>query len=303
MYKPVGTTGDSVAVPQLLFSRLTSVGADDGRFRVALYVLEKGGADAATLARELRLPAAKVEAALNYWEGAGLIETEAPAGAKPLPAPRKKLTTREAVKAGEADPVLGMLLGELQRVFGAVIGEKDTNAYVSLYVVDGFAADLILVAASEAAARGISRAAYVDKVLMDWRRQGINDCAAADAHLRLLAKREAREQALARAMGLEGDPFTLAEKRKIAVWHEEYGYDEDMIEAARMAAGDKHSEVKYLAGILKNWNAKGYQSPRDVQQGDTGRNLRVTGTARIAPENDILSAPAEYVPLAKGGRA
>ena len=90
MFRPAKSCGDSIAVPQLLFSRLTAQGSDDGRFRVALYVLAEGAADATGVARALRLPQDKVDSALNYWEGAGLLERDAPeAEMLPPPAPRK----------------------------------------------------------------------------------------------------------------------------------------------------------------------------------------------------------------------
>lgn len=299
MYRAVKQTGDAVAVPQLLFTKLAAPGADEARFRVALYLLAAGQADAAQIATALGLKPPAVERALAYWEGAGLIEREAAAQEEAAPPPKqKRLTMRETVHAGKADPQLGALLHELQRVYGTAIGPKPTSLFASLYVQDGFPPDLILLAASYAAARGITSAAYVESVLGAWRKAGIDNSAAADRHLRQMAQREEREKQLAEMMGLVWDPFTLADKRKIALWFEDYGYDLAMVDAARLAAGDKRNEVKYLAGILKKWHARGWQTPRDVQQGDEGRNLRVQSSrAAVAAGDDPLASPAEYVPM------
>ena len=286
MYRPVKNTGDTVAVPQLLFSRLNAPGAGEARFRVALYLLGCGGADAADIAGALKLKPAEVE-------------RDAPAQPAVEAVPRpKRLTLHEATRAGEADPLLAMLLKELQRIYGGVIGPKAISLFASLYAQDGFSVDLILMAASYAAGKSITSARYVETVLENWRRAGINDAAAADGQLKLMAGREAREAALAQQMGLAGDAFTLAEKRKIAQWYEEYGYGPEMIEAARLAAGDKRNEVKYLAGILKKWHAKGYQAPKDIQQGDDSRNLRVESSRRAqVAQDDILAQAAAYVPM------
>lgn len=307
MYKPVKAAGDGIEVPQLLFSRLTAQGADDGRFRVALYIFGGGGAGVSEIASALRLPKAKVEAALNYWEGAGLIERQADENAQsaeiPIARKRTRLTTRETVAAGNADPRLKDLLSEVQRLFGRVIGEKDINLFATLYTVDEYPAELILMAAAEGSSKNITRpAAYTESVLKDWRGQGVNDCAAADALLRLRAGRETREKALAQIMGLEWDPFTLAEKRRIAQWHEEYGYTMEMVEAARMAAGEKSNDVRYLAGILKKWYSKGYKTPKDVQQGDENLNLRAAPSQSVPPQDDILAQASGYVPLKKRSR-
>ncbi len=307
MYKPVSGGGDTLAVPQLVFARLSTGGGreEEARLRVALYVLREGGATPPQVARALGLKPAVADAALSYWEGAGLLAREAAEAVPPAPeaAPRRRMTTAEVVKAGQADPTLGLLLGELQRLFGAVLGKNDTAIFVTLYAQDGYPADLILTAASRAAAYGVTRAGYVESILRDWRRQGIDDCAKADRYLKLLAEREAREAELARHMGLAGEAFTLAERKKIAQWHEEYGYGLEMIEAARLAAGEQRNEVKYLGGILKKWHAKGYKSPRDVRQGEEGQNLRVSRQAAKAPGKDALAGARDYVPMKRRGGA
>lgn len=304
MYRPVKTMGDTIAVPQLLFAKLTIPGSDDGRFRVGLYLLSKGGGDIAGISTALQMPKGKVEAALNYWEGAGLIEREAPASELPPPEKRRKMTTGEVVRAGKADPTLGSMLDELQRLFGSVLGENDVNIFVSLYVQDGYPADLILMAASEAAANSaLRRGSYTERILANWHLAGINSCAAADTYLKLQAQRAVREKALAAQMGYTGgDPFSFADKKKIAQWFEEFLFDVDMIETARLAAGDKAGDVKYLHPILKKWHAKGYRTARDVQQGGEGANLRAMRETD-APRKDILMEAVEYVPLRKrGGR-
>ncbi len=297
MYKPTKISGDTVAVPQIVFSRLASAGSDDARFRVALYILGSGGAEASQVAQALGLSRLQVDAALQYWEGAGVLENHTPPQAQPLPiAPKpKRLTTREVAKASSNDATLGLLVGELQRVYGCILSESDINIFVSLYVQDNFAADLILTAAAEAAKRGATSAKYAEKVLFGWRKNGINSCDDADSYLRLQAKREQREQQLAERMNLKWDPFTLADKKKIAIWFEEYGYEIDMIEQARMSAGDKHNDIRYIAGVLKNWHGKGYKTPRDLAQGNENHNLRST---RSAPtfKQDLLANITSYVP-------
>lgn len=298
MYRPAKTLGDTLPVPQLLFSKLTVPGSDDGRFRVALYVLSCGCGDAAGIAAALGMSRAKAEAALNYWEGAGLLQQEA-VTAPPPPPPKRRMTTGEVVRAGQADPTLGAMLDELQRLFGCVIGEGDVNVFVSLYVQDGYTADLILLAASEAVANGARRARYVDKILSSWRQDGIADCAAADAYLKLQAERAQREKKLAKRMGFAGgDPFSYADKKKIAQWFEDFGYDLDMIDLARLTAGDKAGDVKYLHAILKKWYAKGHRTLRDVQQAGEGANMRAM---RETPSTTNLLDTSDYVPLKKRG--
>ncbi|MGD9663496.1 MAG: DnaD domain protein, partial [Porticoccaceae bacterium] len=197
MYQARRFSGDAVMVPQLLFSKLAASGARENHFRVALYLLSAGPAEAGQIAAALHLKEAEVERALAYWEGAGLIEQDQPA--QPVaqtPQRKRRLTVEQTVRAGEADPQLGFMLAELQRVYGGVVGPKPTSVFASLYVQEGYAPDLILLAASYAAAKGISSAAYVEAVLTSWRKNGIDNCTAADRHLRQMAEREEREKEL-----------------------------------------------------------------------------------------------------------
>ncbi len=303
MYRPAQYNGDSVAVPQLVFARLTFPDAGEARFRVALYLLQNGECDAARVADALRLSRAEVERELAYWEGAGLLERVDTPDGPALPAekaPRRQyMTTAEVNTAAGADPVLGAMMQELQRIFGGMVGRRDQEIFCTLYTRDGFAADFILTAAVYCQSQGKTGALRVERALFDWQKQGIEDAHAADQHLKLLAARQARCAQVAALLGVAEAGLTLGERRAIAKWDEEYGYGDEMLELARLHAGDKQNDVKYLSSILKRWQGKGYRTTRDVQRAEEGRNLRVQGPAETpARGRDILSGRG-YVPLSK----
>lgn len=295
MYRVVETGGDSIAVPQVVFTKLTAPSSGEARFRVALYMLANGKADAAGVAQALHIRPEKAEKALEYWEGAGLLESAAPPKSAPLPeveaAPRKRLTTPEVAKAGKKDPMLGRLVGELQRIFGGVVSQSDINIFVTLYAEDKFPADLILIAATHCASQKKASARYIEKVLFGWRKDGIDTCEQADQYLRLLAQREKREKQMAGIFQTDVAAFTLAERRRIAEWFEEFGYGREMIQSARLVAGENAGNVRYVAGILKNWHGKGYRTPNDVQRSQENANIRVQGPqAGLAPEENLLAS-------------
>ena len=74
-YKLVPYNGDTVAVPQLVFTHLAQAGGDT--IRAALYILQTGDTDPRTMARALGLPSIEAaKRALQYWAGAGLLENE-----------------------------------------------------------------------------------------------------------------------------------------------------------------------------------------------------------------------------------
>lgn len=293
MYYLVENTSDAIAVPQVVFAKLTAPSANDERFRVALYMLSHGSSDALTLANALKIKPEKAEKALEYWEGAGLLEAKADTSSISIEVndrPRQRLTTAEVAEVAQTDAMLGKLVDELQHIFGGVVSQADINIFITLYSQDKFPADLILIAAFHCVSMKKISAKYIEKVLFTWRREGISTCEQADAYLRLLAKREEREQEVAVLLQIDANTLTLSQRKHIAEWFETYSYNKEMIQAAKLSAGEKGGEIRYISGILKNWYQKGYRTPSQVQQTEGSSNLRVQGPEHtIAPEENILA--------------
>ncbi|MDL2253622.1 DnaD domain protein [Ruminococcaceae bacterium OttesenSCG-928-I18] len=304
MYRPAENHGDSTPVPQLVFSRLSFPDMDEAKLKVALYVLAHGECEAEQVASALHLRDKVAEKALSYWEGAGLLECVAVAGGEALPkrkVRRRHMNTGQVNLAAENDPVLGAMMQELQHIFGGVVNQKENNIYCTLYCEDDFPADLILMAAMHCAAEGKSGASRVERTLLSWRKEGIDTCETADRHLKLLAEREARYEVMAKLFGQNKSDFTAAERRMLDVWEEEYGYDEEMLQAARLAAGSRESEIRYLNGILKKWHAKGYHTAADMRRGEEGSNLNVQGTKQNISQYEELLHGNYFKPMRKKG--
>lgn len=90
IYRLKELKGDTIAVPQLVFSKLGI--AEEYNVRVALYVLATGVTDPDKICADLKLRSRiSAESALAFWAGAGLLERyeeNAAPGAEPsAPAP------------------------------------------------------------------------------------------------------------------------------------------------------------------------------------------------------------------------
>lgn len=302
MFKPSKAAGDTIAVPQLVFSRLS--GASEARVRVALHALTQPECDAQSVAAALHLPLAEAQQALAYWEGAGLLEQTVQA---PLPAPgdapkrRKHMTTAEVNQEAGTDAALSGMLRELQRALGGVLNPRECNIYCTLYCRDGFSPDLVLTAALHCAATGKATATRVERTLLSWQSEGIHDCEAADVYLKCLEERQRRYEEMAQLYGYKQPNFTGPERKIIDAWFEEYHFGPDMLEAARNAAGDKQNETRYVNVILKKWHAKGYRTAADVRSREGGAGLRSqAGQSSFTAQNDILKN-ASFVPTKPKG--
>ncbi len=291
-------------VPQLVFSRLCFPQTDEPRVKVALYMIMTGECSVQQVSKDLQIKEELAEKALLYWEGAGLLERVVKtADEMPTPKlqPRRRMSLRQANLATGNDPVLGAMVQELQHIFGGVVNQREYEIYCTLYCEDAFPADMILMAAMHCAAEQKSGASRVERTLISWRKEGLETCADADAYLRLLEYRQERYLEIADLLGQEKPVFSAAERRMIDGWHEQFGCGAEMVQAARLAAGDKETEVRYLNGILKKWQAKGYATAADVQRKEQASNLLVQGTAKEPKKEDDLLQNTFFNPIKRKG--
>ena len=128
IYRLKELQGDTIAVPQLVFSKLGI--AEEYNVRVALYVLATGITDPDKICADLKLRSRiSAESALSFWAGAGLLERyeeNAAPGAEPsAPAP---MTWAEIAAASRTDPMISSRdgkTGEPVCAGGFCAGDRD----------------------------------------------------------------------------------------------------------------------------------------------------------------------------------
>ena len=289
IYRLKELQGDTIAVPQLVFSKLGI--AEEYNVRVALYVLATGITDPDKICADLKLRSRiSAESALSFWAGAGLLERyeeNAAPGAEPsAPAP---MTWAEIAAASRTDPMISSLIDCGQTSFARPLTHTEMEKLVNLYVQEGFAPEAVMLCVAYVASRGKRTMAAVTHELKVWRAEGVETGEQADAHLKLLALRQSREEYVSSLLQITPEELTLGGRKAIARWYEVYGYDDAMVQEAAVQAGPKR-DLWYWNSILKTWNAKGLRSIHDVRgpvaAAGASRNIRVD---RAAPSgNDIL---------------
>ena len=181
IYRIKELKGDTIPVPQLIFSKLGI--AEEYNVRVALYVVATGVTDPEKICADLKLRSRiSAESALSFWAGAGLLERydeNAAPGAEPsAPAP---MTWAEIAAASRTDPMISSLIDCAQTGFARPLTHSEMEKLVNLYVQVGFAPS-----------RGKRTMAAVLHELKVWRAEGVETGEQADAHLKLLALRQTR---------------------------------------------------------------------------------------------------------------
>ena len=278
IYRLKELKGDTLAVPQLVFSKLGI--AEEYNVRVALYVLATGVTDPDKICADLKLRSRiSAESALSFWAGAGLLEryeeNAAPGEEPSAPAP---MTWAEIAAASRTDPMISSLIDCAQTGFARPLTHKEMEKLVNLYVQEGFAPETVMLCTAYVASTGRRTMAAVVHELKVWRTEGVETGEQADAHLKLLALRKEREQYVSGLLGIPESELTLGGRKAIARWYEVYGYDDAMVQEVAVQAGPKR-DLWYWNSILKAWNAKGLRTVHDVRSpvADAGasRNIRV----------------------------
>ncbi|MCI2046755.1 MAG: DnaD domain protein [Faecalibacterium sp.] len=285
--------GETVAVPQLVFSRLADT--DEISVRVALYVLATGVTDPQKIADDLKLRSPRTaQSALLWWAGAGLLEQ---VESQPLPVQAAPaMSWQQIAGASRTDPMIANLIECAQKAFGRTLGRSEMQKLVGFYLQDGCDPEMMMLCITYLAGNGKATIGALSHTLQAWRAEGVENGETADAYLRLLAQRKVHEAFVCSLLKLPPDALTLGERKAIARWYEAYGYGDDMLTEAALQAGANNQDVWYLNGILRRWNAKGLQSIAEVRGGGAAaspesRNLRVD---RQAPSgNDFLKTSAE----------
>lgn len=290
-YRLRSQNGDSIAVPQILFTNLTRATGD--HVRVALYILATHSTDPKDIAHALALKNVQAaQKALDFWHGVGLLEMEHSVVA-PAPAPQKQppLTAQELQAAAMRDPMVSTLATEAQTYLGHSLGQKDIQRLVSLYVNESIPVDVILLCAAHISSLGRHSVTQLERELDRWAQEGVTNGQEAEKYLLRLKERSQREAKAAAILEIPAGALTMADKRCIRRWYEEYSYSDAMIEEA-VLHGNGSKDPKYINGILKSWYAKGWRTPVDARGNGSleGSNVRVD---RAAPSgNDILQRPA-----------
>lgn len=267
--------GDTLAVPQLVFSNLAR--ADENCIRIALYILQTGSTDPRAIARDLGLRSVHAAtSALQWWAGAGLLSAERGRPPEEVPPPPQMEEIDVALLL--CDPKVAALTEHAQICFGGALSDSSAHELVALYQRDGYPADVVMLCLSYLASQGNLTVRKVEAELERWRKAGVKNGETAERHLTLLEKRVKREAFAANLVGKVPDDLTTTEKRYIARWYEKWQFSDEMV-ATALRHLDHERSIWALNDILKLWAEKGWQTPNDIRGGTVfGHNVRVDST-------------------------
>ena len=252
-----------VSLPAAALDRLTTAGEAELKVLLALC---SGAEDISALSG---CDAAKVDSALAFWRGAGIISGE---GKKTAERKVSRHATVPAYTGEELSRIidengLAMIIDECQSLTGRVFNITEVNRIAALNSYLGLSGEYILLLFSYCAEHNKTTLKYIEKTAYDLYDRGVDTTEALEEFIRREESKHALENKLRKLFGWGERSVTPAEKKHISTWADEYCYTYDIIEEAYNITVEKTGKLSlpYLSKILSNWHGKNLRTLDDVR--------------------------------------
>ena len=284
--------GDIFAVPAAVVDEHIRL-AGSAQLKVLLWALRagKGIFDVERCAAAIGLSAPDCADAMQYWFQTGVLiprekasaisspaaepqtapaeknaPREAPASARqqetsPHPAARPrpvKPQMKEVIARQKSSPDFAYLLDTASARLGKAISPGDMETLLYLFDTACLPAEVIMMVIEYAVADGKTSMRYVERVALDWADHGIDNIAAAEAHL---CGQERLRQSWEQVRLLLELPQsgTATQKAMADRWIAEWRMKDDLIRLARDMCVEKIGKVhcSYIDKILEHWHLDG----------------------------------------------
>ena len=290
---------ETLELPAIVINKLSQT--TEAAVRVVLYVLYYQTTESNEISNALNLSIDEVNKALLFWCGAGLLyfqgntqslpnveETQTEADNPPL-----KRNKNESVEQRKPDIVA--LLEECQHLFNESLSPAEINILISLHENEGLPVDLILIGITHLVQNGKRNMRYIERRLLNWKKEGTTTRDGAESRFSFLEMEPEREQYVAALLGINTDLLTLTERKLIKAWYNDFKFDDEMIYQAYLRTGLNRS-IRYMNGILRNWNSKNIRTPKNIE--DKPQNVVLSSTTKHNP-NDYVTKKMYQVPKLK----
>ena len=262
----------------------------DGEYiKVYLMILrlENSGipATAEELADRLELTRKDILRALSYWQKEGLLSERKETGPEAEAAPEddgtesalqaadgrpardsipfKRTLTPLEIEAASENRDLSRVIFMAETYFGKTFSVSELNSLCYISSQLAFSSELMEHLIEYCVSKGHTSMRYVERVAIEWFRQGIRTVPEAREHSRLYEK---NVYPVIRAFGLTGRSLGASEMEYIERWNR-MGFDTDLITAAcsKTILSIHQASFPYASKILDVWKAKGVRTLKDVE--------------------------------------
>ncbi len=270
----IKTPKDSlILLPKEIISKIKNANAEE--LKTLIYSFAEPETSVSDMAREMGMTVAQAESAVAFWRGAGVFEeTEAP---------KKRVPSDTTIYRNYDSATLSAAISQnddfkmICNVASASLQKQLTkNDYSSLFYLYDFVripAPVICGVVELCCSMDKKSLQYIFKKALGLYDDGIDTY---DKFEEYLARRDAINSnigKLRKLFGMGDRALTTKEQKLFDCWFGEWNFSFEMVELAfekNIDAIDRLS-TKYINGILSRWHENGFESPEDVEKGESSR--------------------------------
>ena len=304
---------ESIVLSGPVTRRLLQTGDGDAALLYIAVLSNKGTIDGEKLQRELRWAPERVQRALAILANQGLISR--PEGNMPLPVAsesvperghqRPEYTRMDLARAMEDREFAGLTAAVEERL-GKKLATPDLGMLLGLRDDVGLPADVIFTLVGFCVEHSMRKYGpgrrptmrQIEQEGYTWARLGLMDQSSAAEYINQYNRRQEKLPRMMALLGLGQRRPSLTEEKYMLAWSD-MGFEDAMIERAYDRTMLKCKELRwgYMNKILTSWQAKGYRTLRDVEEGEGSVRMRREPPRRDEGQNarDDMDRMAKYL--------
>lgn len=324
----IGMWNQVFAVPCALVDRHLKLAGKE-QLQVLLFALRHAGEGFTPegLAQALGMSAGQALDGLDYWCDRGLLsqsgrellpvpqddslmannqapqaaqphataEPEAPIQApaeKPALPPRKRLLRPDGehltARLAESENIR-YLMQEAEATLGKTISPAMSALLLTITDDYGLPAEVTVMLLHYAQDVGRIGTSYIDSVARDWAESGIFSLEAAEEKLQQLTKARLAWGKVSAAAGLSKRSPSKSEEEKACRWVYEWGFSQEMLEAAYEACVDHTGKfsASYMDKVLTGWKGLNIKDRKTLEQHNQEMSIKKQSSASAEKSYDI----------------
>lgn len=239
-----------------------------------LYLYLNCGNDPSAAEKALQLTPSRMSCACATLRQLGLWPEERKAPI--LAGQRPSYSENDVLDAMDHDSAFRLLYGEIQRLLGRNMNTEELKILLSFTRYLGLPAEVISVLVSYCKDRSRLKGSLrnpslrtIEKEAYHWAEQGIDTLEEAAAYIHNQNVRHSRLAGLMRILQIRGRSLTQAEEKYALSWLD-MGFDDSVIAMAyeKTCLNTGGLNWNYMNKILSSWNASGFKTVEQIQNGD-----------------------------------
>ncbi len=230
--------------------------------------------DPEQISAELKKEVAEVEEAIDFWVNLKIIKVINKLQKNVSKLDKKKISEKNNKKINKdyiskrikSDEEISYLLSEIETAIGRPLSGTDVSVILNLKDVEGMPCNVILMLIRYCAKIGKVATRYIEKVGIDWARNGIDTIEFAEKKIQLLNNSKKIWKKFEKIAGIADRAPTRKEEETIFRWFNLWQFSEDMItEAYERCVNKKGSYIlSYMDGIIKKWHKQNIKNISDL---------------------------------------